>query len=298
MTQPQTDPPPGGSTTAVAEGRVAEDSDGGDGGDGTLADLVTAHAEQNDLVATAPTPEQQRRLELLWSPQEPSSRGRPARFTLAEVVAAGIAVADADGLAGVTMRRVAKALGAGAMSLYTYVPGRDELLDLMIDTVYSELDLPDGAGPWRAEVLRYAETFLALYGRHPWLLDLNQWRLPLAPHVLDAEEAGLRVLAATPLAPAQVVGIRDLLETLVHGLARERASEARDGDDTGTNLDDYWSSQSHFWETHFDPERYPTMTRMWLAGAFETDRSATEQALAPLLEAVERAIAGAGAANT
>lgn len=292
MTQPQTDLSPGGPTPEEAEGTVAEDAGRGDG---TLADLVTAHAAQNDLVATAPTPEQLRRLELLWSPQEPSSRGRPARFTLAEVVAAGIAVADADGLAGVTMRRVAKALGAGAMSLYTYVPGRDELLDLMIDTVYGELALPDGAGPWRAEVLRYAETFLALYGRHPWLLDLNQWRLPLAPHVLDAEEAGLRVLAATPLAPAQVVGIRDLLETLVHGLARERASEARDGDDTGTGtgLDDYWSSQSHFWETHFDPERYPTMTRMWLAGAFETDRTATEQALGPLLEAVERAIADA-----
>lgn len=260
----------------------------------SLRDQIDAHAEEVGYETVVATPEQRRRLELLWLPQEPSQRGRPPRFTLAEVVTAGLAVADAEGLAGLTMRRVGRELGAGAMSLYTYVPGRDELLDLMIDRAYAELDLPlsDAAG-WRDGVVRYADALLRMYEAHPWLLDLNQWRLPLAPHVLDAEEAGLRVLAATPLEPQQIVGIRDLLETFVHGLARESAKERRDDADTGITQDDYWSSQSHFWETHFDPERYPTMTRMWVAGAFETDRSGTEQAIAPLLEAIERAIEAA-----
>ncbi|WP_158277188.1 TetR/AcrR family transcriptional regulator [Serinibacter arcticus] len=278
----------------MTQERVAADATAGDvtvGEPSGLAEQLTEHAEAIGLEAVVPTPEQERRLALLWAPQEPSTRGRPARFTLDEVVTAGVAVADAEGLAGVTMRRVAREVGAGAMSLYTYVPGRDELLDLMIDAAYAELDLPDGDGSWRDGLIRYADSFLSLYSRHPWLLDLNQWRLPLAPHVLDAEEAGLRVLAATPLEPAQVVGIRDLLETFVHGLARESAKERRDGADTGINQDDYWSSQSHFWETYFDTERYPTMTRMWLSGAFETDRSGTEKAIEPLLEAVERAIA-------
>ncbi|TGO06741.1 TetR/AcrR family transcriptional regulator [Serinibacter arcticus] len=249
-------------------------------------------------MTTEPTPEHRRRLELLWLPPETSARGRRPRFSREDVVAAGLAVAAAEGLAGVTMRRVATELGTGAMSLYTYVPGRDELLDLMIDAAYAGLDLPgasdlsEGAGNgWRAPLLHYAESLMLMYAAHPWLLDLNQWRLPLAPHVLDAEEAGLRILASTPLDPEQVVAIRDLLETFVHGLARELSQERRDGDATGLGHEDYWSQQSHFWETHFDPERYPTMTRMWLAGAFEADRSSTETALAPILDAVERAIA-------
>ncbi|GMA32757.1 TetR/AcrR family transcriptional regulator C-terminal domain-containing protein [Litorihabitans aurantiacus] len=262
----------------------------------SLRDLVDAHAEQVGHVAVEPSAEERRRLELLWLPPEPSARGRRPRFTRAEVVAAGLAVAASDGLGGVTMRRVAGELGAGAMSLYTYVPGRDELVDLMIDAAYAELDLPTDGGTWREGLLRYADSLLRMYAAHPWLLDLNQWRLPLAPHVLDAEEAGLRVLAATPLTPEEVVGIRDLLETFVHGLARELAQERRDGDQ-GVSQEDYWTQQSHFWETHFDPERYPTMTRMWLAGAFEVDRSGTEQALAPLLAAVERAIAAASAGS-
>lgn len=266
-------------------------------GDGDLDAAVAAHAEAGALVVVEPTPEQVRRLELLWVTQEPNTRGRRPRFTLAEVVAAGIAVADDKGLPGVTMRRVAKELGASAMTLYTYVPGRDELLDLMIDTAYAEIDLPDAeaatAETWRSGLVRYADGLMTLYSAHPWLLDLNQWRLPLAPHVLDAEEAGLRVLAATALPADQVVGIRDLLDRYVHGLARENAKEKRDGDATGLSQDDYWSSQSHFWGTHFDTARYPTMTRMWLAGAFEVDRSGTEKAIEPILDAVARAIAAA-----
>lgn len=266
----------------------------------SLREQVDTHVVATGYRTVEPTAEHRRRLELLWLPQETSARGRPPRFTREDVVAAGLAVAAVEGLAGVTMRRVATELGTGAMSLYTYVPGRDELVDLMIDAAYAGLDLPGtaelssgGGRGWRAPLLRYADSLLRMYAAHPWLLDLNQWRLPLAPHVLDAEEAGLRILASTPLDPEQIVGIRDLLETFVHGLARELSQERRDGDATGVGHEDYWSQQSHFWETHFDPERYPTMTRMWLAGAFEADRSSTETAMAPLLDAVERAIAAA-----
>ena len=59
------------------------------------------------------------------------------------MVDAGVAIADADGLDALSMRKVASRLGVGAMSLYTYVPGRSELMELMIDPVYAELELPD-----------------------------------------------------------------------------------------------------------------------------------------------------------
>ena len=70
-------------------------------------------------------------------------RGPKPRISLPDVVAAGVAIADAGGLAALSMRKVAGRLGVGPMSLYTYVPGRSELVELMIDHVYGEHALPD-----------------------------------------------------------------------------------------------------------------------------------------------------------
>ena len=234
-----------------------------------------------------------RLLDLLWDRVEPNTRGRKPRFTLAEVVSSAVEVADADGLAGVTMRKVATELGVGAMSLYTYVPGRDELVSLMVERAYSALDLPAPETPWREALVTYAESHLAMYAAHPWLLEVNRWRLPLAPHVLDAEEAGLRAFEGTPLQAVEIVGIMALVNTFVHGLARDSALENAQRRDGALSQDEYWMAQGSFWETHFDVERYPAMTRTWLAGGFDTDRTGPAEALAPMLDAVARAIEAA-----
>ena len=79
-----------------------------------------------------------RSLDLLWGDAPRPSRGPKPGLDVATIVAAAIALADADGLDGLSMRRVAERLGVGTMSLYTYVPSKAELLDLMLDTVYGE----------------------------------------------------------------------------------------------------------------------------------------------------------------
>ena len=97
---------------------------------------------------TAPSSSQVRRKAVESSsssgrpPQQPPVRGPKPRISLTDVVAAGVAIADAEGMAALSMRKVANRLGVGAMSLYTYVPGRSELVELMIDRVYSEHALP------------------------------------------------------------------------------------------------------------------------------------------------------------
>lgn len=246
-----------------------------------------------DGVEVTPNEMTTRLLDLLWDRVEPSTRGRKPRFSLAEVVSSAVEVADADGLAGVTMRKVATAMGVGAMSLYTYVPGRDELVSLMVERVYTELTLPAAQTPWREAILTYAESHLAMYADHSWLLDVNRWRLPLAPHVLDAQEAGLRAFEGTPLAAAEIVGIMELVDTFVHGLARDSVLENAQRNAGAPSQDEYWIAQGSFWETHFDVERYPAMTRTWLAGGFDTDRTEPSEALAPMLDAVARAIEAA-----
>jgi AcrR family transcriptional regulator len=133
----------------------------------------------------------------LWAPtQQPPVRGPKPRISLADVVAAGVAIADTEGMAALSMRKVASHLGVGAMSLYTYVPGRSELVELMIDRVYGEHAVPDPELPWQQRVEQWARETWRIYGAHPWLLDYNMARLPVGPHVLDVSEALYAALLA------------------------------------------------------------------------------------------------------
>lgn len=250
------------------------------------------------MTSSLPTPaptDAERRLALLWDPPQPSGRGRKARLTLDEVVEAGTAVVHQAGLDGLSMRKVAAHLGVGAMTLYTYVPGRTELVDLMVDRAFAELDLPHADQPWRTALTRYAHEHRGLYLRHPWILQTNMWRLPLAPHVLDAEEAGLRILVGAGLPATQVVEVIGLVDTYVRGVARATVAEQSEGSESGLSNDDYWDSMSAFWTTYFDPERYPTMTHVWEAGGFDTGHASFDATLARLLDGIELAIDRAAA---
>ena len=131
------------------------------------------------------TPEGRRVVELLWAPTQQSPvRGPKPRISLADVVAAGVAIADTEGMAALSMRKVANHLGVGAMSLYTYVPGRSELVELMIDRVYGEHALPSPELPWQQRVEHWARETWRIYDAHPWLLDYNMARLPVGPFVI------------------------------------------------------------------------------------------------------------------
>src|SRR5699024_7180151 len=132
----------------------------------------------------------------------------------------GLRVVEREGLAGLSMRQVAKELGVGTMSLYTYVPGRAELIDLMIDRAYGELDLPQSPGPWRAGLSQYALEHYRLYLTHPWILQTNMWRSPLAPNVLDAQESGLSTLIDTGLDETVVAQMVGLVDSVIQGMAR------------------------------------------------------------------------------
>jgi AcrR family transcriptional regulator len=247
----------------------------------------TAAAEDPGGSALSPT---ERRLALLWNRPAPAGRGRPPRFTLDDVIAAGIAVAREAGLDAVSMRNVARHLGAGAMSLYTYVPGKTELIDLMIDRAFGEMARPEPGMPWRAGLERHAREHYAMFQRHPWLLQANPSRLPLAPHVLDTQEAGYRTLIDTGLSEVHVVETLGLVDAFVQGQARLVAAEEREVAATGVSYGDYWRSLESFWEDYFDVERYPTMTRIWSAGGFDTDPT-FEASLARLLDSIALTIA-------
>lgn len=237
-----------------------------------------------------PSPEVERRLALLWATPAEHTRGRKPRFTVADVVDAGLAVAAVEGLHALSMRKVATHLEVSAMTLYTYVPGRTELIDLMVDRAYSTMTLPTGGEEWRDGLRTYARAFWQLHLDHPWLLDAVAWRHALTPSVLDAQEAGLRTMIDTGLPAARIVHVLGMVDTYVQELVRHEIAEAREHERSGQDINAHWESLASFWEDYFDAERYPTMTRIWEAGGFDTVAVGLEEPFEHLLDAIAAGI--------
>ncbi|MFR9731152.1 TetR/AcrR family transcriptional regulator [Saccharopolyspora sp. MS10] len=165
-------------------------------------------------------------LALLWKVPQPRSR-KPG-LGADEIVRAGIALADAEGLAALSMRGVAERLGAGTMSLYTYVPGKDDLIDLMLDAVFGETARP---GPeltgWRARLDHVARQNRELHRKHPWTLELAGTRTVLGPQRTAKHEHELAALDGTGLTGQERRSVLDL----VLGHARDTAHPATEAAD-------------------------------------------------------------------
>jgi AcrR family transcriptional regulator len=236
------------------------------------------------------TPEGRRVVELLWVPQQQAPvRGPKPRISLADVVAAGVAIADVEGLAALSMRKVASQLGVGVMSLYTYVPGRSELVELMIDHVYGEHAIPKPELPWRERVEQWARETWRIYSAHPWLLDYNMARLPIGPSVLDVSEVLYTALKDAGFDGTENVAIFNLINWQLLGAARSMISDADEARHTGVSAEAYWDSRASFWGTYFDWNRYPTMAAIWEAGGFDDPAGWDfERMLARLLTGIEQ----------
>jgi AcrR family transcriptional regulator len=134
----------------------------------------------------------------IWMRPEHATVGRPAERSRAELTSVAVAVADRDGLDAVSMRRVAAELGTGPASLYRYVASRDDLLDLMADSVAAEFELTGRTGGWLADLLDVGRQAREIMLRHSWLPGLVISRGALGPRGADLLEYVLGVLADQP----------------------------------------------------------------------------------------------------
>jgi AcrR family transcriptional regulator len=128
--------------------------------------------------------------------------GRPPRRSRAEITAAAVAIADRDGIEAASMRQVAAALGTGAASLYRYVQTREDLLDLMTDSMAAEYVLGPPTGDWIGDLVDVGQQAREIMRRHPWLADLTTRRPALGPRGLALLEHVLEVLAPFPASAA------------------------------------------------------------------------------------------------
>jgi AcrR family transcriptional regulator len=155
----------------------------------------------------------------VWLRERRTGVGRPAERSRAEVTTAAIVLADREGLAAVSMRRVAAELGTGAASLYRYVDSRDDLLDLMVDEVAAGYELPAPGGPWLAGLLEVCRQGRELMLRHGWLPELVLTRATLGPRGADLLEHVLAVLAGHPADVGRKLEAFAVMNTLTAALA-------------------------------------------------------------------------------
>ncbi|MEV8067901.1 TetR/AcrR family transcriptional regulator C-terminal domain-containing protein [Streptomyces sp. NPDC085995] len=124
------------------------------------------------------------RPEVIWARPERTGRGPKPAYTRADIAAAAVRIADAGGLDAVSMRHVAAELGCGTMSLYNYVPRKEDLYELMVDAVSGEHELWKPSGDWRADMRRVAHQSRDLMRRHTWLPRLMSGIYGFSPHAL------------------------------------------------------------------------------------------------------------------
>ncbi|MFR9794841.1 TetR/AcrR family transcriptional regulator [Streptomyces sp. MS06] len=148
-------------------------------------------------------------------------RGTP--LSAAEVLSAAVDLADEAGVGALTMRKLAERLGVEAMSLYHHVPGKEAILDGMVDAVFGEVDVPPDDLGWKAAMRRRSVSLRDALTRHPWAIGLMESRSDPGPATLRHHDAVLGSLRSGGFSVAGAAHAFSLLDSYVYGFALQEA---------------------------------------------------------------------------
>jgi AcrR family transcriptional regulator len=198
-----------------------------------------------------------REAELIWLRDEPGAR-RPAH-SRAQIAAAAVAIADSEGFAAVSMRRVAHELGAGTMTLYHYVRNKDELLTLMHDHVMSEVLVPDGELPaqWRPALRRIAQGSRAAFQRHRWTIDVVG-DIGIGPNAMRHFEQSLQAVSGAGLSTERKLEAITLVDDYVLGYSLREALDWNGGNGLS------WMREAlEFFQRQLDSGTFPHASELY-----------------------------------
>jgi AcrR family transcriptional regulator len=222
--------------------------------------------------------------------RDAAGTGADGELTRERIVRAAIAVADAEGMAELSMRRIATELGTATMSLYRHVPGKEDLVFLMIDAVLGEERFP--AVPpkgWRARLELCARLQWTVFGRHPWLAPaMSLTRPQLAPNALAHLEWIFGAFDEIGLDIGDRMYLHVMLFSYVRGLATALEPENEAARDTGMTSDEWMESQERQLVGLLGPETLPAIQSLVRHDEFDLDLDKLfEFGLARLLDGVE-----------
>lgn len=257
----------------------ADDAEGGRAKD----DIITPES-----VRSASTPEwrghqrhpqvpfHQRQTDSIWTRPERPARGQRAALDRAQIVRAAIAIADEEGPQELSMRRIARRLGVGAMSLYWHVASKEELLDLVFDAVLGEEPVPaHPSGDWRADLTLLARRSRAMMHRHPWLVSLMHVASRLGPNALAHAEFSLATVEGLGLDPATMFNITNAVDDHVRGAVLGELEWAAFKQSAGAGDAGWPGIMASYREQAALSGQYPALTRFFnaLSDGLEDDNA-------------------------
>ncbi len=188
--------------------------------------------------------------------RRPTPRGDRPRLSREKVLCGAVAVADAGGIAALTIRSLAQELGVKPMAVYHYVDNKDEILDGIVDTVFSDIALPSPTGDWRAQMRLRAHSARDVLRRHPWAIGLLESRTSPGPATLRHHDAVIATLRTAGFSLALTAHAYAVIDSYTYGFALQEA---------GLPFDDDPSSVADVAEPflqRFDPADYPHLVEM------------------------------------
>lgn len=150
--------------------------------------------------------------------------GARAPLTRESVLATAVSLADGEGVAALTMRKLAERLGVEAMSLYHHVSNKDDILDGMVDAVFGEFELPRADGDWKAELRRRSVSARAVLARHPWAVGLLESRRNPGQATLRHHDSVIGTLRTAGFSVAGAAHAFSVLDSYVYGFAMQEAA--------------------------------------------------------------------------
>ena len=180
-------------------------------------------------------------------PRVPLSRER--------ALGVAVALADAEGIGSLTMRRLAHELGVEAMSLYHHVANKDDILDGMVDIVFGEIDLPPTSTDWRTAMQRRARSVRAALSRHPWAIGLMGSRRAPGPATLRHHDAVLGCLRLAGFSIEMTAHAYSVLDSYIYGFALQEASLPFDTAETTKEIADAILQR-------LSPDEYPHLVEL------------------------------------
>ena len=171
------------------------------------------------------------------------------------VLRAAVAIADAAGIGSLTMRSLAQELGVKPMALYYHVANKEEILDGIVDLVFSEIELPTANGDWRSEIVRRADSARRVLRRHPWAIGLMESRKTPGPATLRHHDATIGTLRAGGLSVEMTAHAYALLDSYIYGFALQEVSLPFEGPETVADVAEPMMQQ-------FPIDAYPHLVEM------------------------------------
>ncbi len=211
---------------------------------------------------------------LVWTRLEgaprTAGRAKPA-LSLPKIVRAALDLADAEGIDALSMRSVAKRLGAGTMSLYRHVATRDELIDLMTDEVLGEAPLPaTPSGHWRADLTALARGLRQMVHRHPWVVR-HLSRPSLGPNFRARTEFALAAVDGFGLGIDAMLDVVGTVNAFTLGFVQDELADHEARQRTGLTEEEWHEQIAPFVQQVLSTGAYPRLARVVAAAEDQPD---------------------------